>query len=218
MELKDLRKGSLKIIQADQTDPTIRAWMVATYASLRAAKELGYEDDTFHQLGERDPSWAKMTLEKVFDREYGPSYKSPIGGVVQNENIWLRGYFFNNALMRMAALTEKGLRVLWERVNDRRGRYYEKVRHQFLDDYDYGKLRDWYIRVFLGSDSRRMEHLTTVRQQVNVFKHDHITVRLKEISKMEDALLAFSQLLELLARTGEERHQLKSQQSNANWP
>lgn len=205
----------MRIFQSNECDETVRAWITAITISLRTAEKMGYEDDTFHK--HPYPAWKKETLLEVLYTDWLPDIK---GSVTDNKVIWGRGFYYNSALMRIAFLTERGLKILWERINKCNGLYYPYVWNwviQDWNDFDYGKLRWWYIDVFLNRNENDFKILDRVRKQVNVFKHEPTITPLEKLYTIEDAYLAFSRLLQLLNKTVEDETTLKEQQSKSEW-
>src|SRR5262249_14937553 len=150
--------------------------------------------DTFHKKTERDPTWGIQTLENVLATDYGPSCTSR--AIHGDSDVWLRGYFFNTALLRMAAITEKGVTILWERTNGQFPTPLDRVA-----DYDFWQLFSWYEKVFQRPRSA-IELLKRVRTQVNIFKHEHLTIRVTKLETKDDACEAFAELIYLLNLTG----------------
>jgi hypothetical protein len=177
--------------------------------SLRAAIELDYVEDTFHRRSERDPQWAIQTLENVLATDYGPSCSSTTNP--RASEVWLRGYFFNTALLRMAAITEKGVTILWERTNGPLSTPLDRVA-----DYDFWALLSWYEKVFQRPRST-IDLLKRVRTQVNIFKHEHLTIRVTKLETKGDACEAFAELIYLLKLTVTPQAWLQAQQAHGRW-
>jgi hypothetical protein len=194
-DLEQLKEKVLSLIQAPDCDPTVRAWSVGAYLSLHAAGDLGYEHDDFHQRAMLDPDrqWARETLLNVVQKSLPSLYPEDPTAVATDLVVWLRGYYYNTALMRMSALYEKGLRLLWRRV---KGTDPEHIFGHGI----YSGLRDWYVEDFL-SDRCRIRKLEQVRQQVNEFKHEEEAEILTKVESWSDAVTAFQQLLALLELT-----------------
>lgn len=184
-QLQKLKEELAPIIQSDECDPTIRAWAVGALYSLCLAADLGYEEDTFHKRGESNKEWAKEVLVKILMNDCDPSIPIPkLINEKEDRTIWLRGYYYNSALMRMAALKEKGLKILLKRVNEVRKPHEHIKLIELVKDY-----------------LPKLTTLDRVRTQVNAFKHDHLSRSLKKIDRLDDACKAFSELILLLNLT-----------------
>jgi hypothetical protein len=192
-DLKQIKEKVLSLIQADGCDPTIRAWSVGSYLSFHAAGDLGYEHDDFHQHAMIDPNrrWARATLLNVVQNNLQSIYPDDPTAAATDSVLWLRGYYYNTALMRMSALYEKGLRLLWRRVN---GTDPEDVFGKGI----YKELREWYVKDFLNSDESRIRELEQVRRQVNEFKHEEAAETLSKVESWSHAVTVFQQLFALL--------------------
>jgi len=156
-----------------------RARLVATFVSLRRACDLGYKNDVFRQMrkGERDKYLQILAAESPFSHE-GPKDNTPEGN-------WVAGYYFNNALLRIAALAEIGLKYLYEQYTSRKA-----------PQRDYWRLAKWYESEF----STKITHLNRTRQEINDFKHEHANRRQRKLETIGEGLAALGELNKLMDR------------------
>ena len=171
-KLGDKVKGLVSTLPEDVG----RARLVATYVSLRKAYDLGYRKDVFRQMRqrERDIYLQELVAQSPFEYEDAEG-KTPKGS-------WLAGYYFNNALLRIAALAEISLKCLFEQHTG------------FESPRNYRWLADWYEKEF----STKITNLDRTRQEINVFKHEHPRRRQRKLETIEEGLAAFSELLEVM--------------------
>jgi len=123
---------------------------------------------------ERDKYLQELVAQSPFDQE-GPDGKTPKGN-------WTAGYYFNNALLRIAALAEISLKCLFEQHTG------------FESPRNYRWLANWYEKEFLT----KITNLDRTHQEINIFKHEHPRRRQRKVETIEEGLAAFSELLELL--------------------
>jgi len=183
----------LTFVRADGADPTLRAWTAGAYVSLLSAEEAGYRGtDEFHK--NLDSGWAAAVLAKVIDSGL-PTLSMAPDGSDHDLDLWLRGYFFNTALLRMACVLDNALSVLFERkiLKIRTG-----VDPAPGDVPDYRFLIRWY-RVHL---KKKADFLDRVHAQFNTFKHGYWgPASKKKVEDLDDAWKALDELLELLELT-----------------
>ena len=189
----DFKQRVTTLINSNECEQKSRAWVTAAFAALQAADDLKYECDSFHNLSLEKQ---KATLLTLVSRGLLAIDTSSRDKPEQDDLVvWLRGFYFNDVLIRMAALVERGLENLWEKfdseqrfrdiVTDNKGRYL------------YWRLKTWYEAVF-GED---IEDVSKVRKQVNIFKHHPRISGLKVVDEMGEAILAFTEVLGILEKT-----------------
>jgi hypothetical protein len=194
----------------ESCDPTIRSWVVGSFVSLRAAEELGYQADAFHRRFINDPEWGMCALEMMLESsQSGNVLLHPGSG--EDLDLWRSGYFFNNALMRIAALTENGLKVLWERAHGEMPEDFERV-----TKYDFWGLVAWYEKVFAPRDGFR-GRLQRLRRKVNAFKHEHRSAEYRGFDDIEEAWLALLDVVDILQWPHKEPQALRAKEAQANW-
>ena len=222
VQLQDLYPRVLTLIQSPQCDQVVKAWTFAIAFSLRGAQKLGYQTADFHEMAAEK---VQQTLTESFGKLIADSaedHVSPsIDMMAPYEKTWLGGYLYNSAVIRMAGLTERGLKILWEYVNPAENKQLHIARNA-VGDYYYGQLMDWYVSVFIGSRNGKPNYasvkpLDLVRQQANDFKHDHTTVQLRRMRTMNAALDAFAKLLDLLDLTIEDHGTIVMRQTQSEW-
>lgn len=178
-----------ELIRQDTDDRIDRAWLVAVYLCLKTAEDLGYVRDDFVQFDLRRQEVALLDL--ISRGITLPSLQS------DDTTIWLRGHFYNNALLRMVFLAETRLDMLWQRYNSPRN--FKSVGERWAVQLD------WYTSRFDDT----LEFLQSTRNQINIFKHDDTTQPgakrlgnkgLRKIETMEDASRALQELLGLLSK------------------
>src|SRR5574341_1053409 len=170
----DKLKQKVNSLVSQLHDQTDRSWLVATYMSLRTAHELGYQRDEFANV-------PKSERESVLQRVISDSLLNPAESPPIRE-LWLAGYFFNNAVLRMVALAEIGLKNLYKKDTGTAP----------LDDYK--KLAKWY-KLTYGNE---LKYLKRARLQVNEFKHELRDMQKKrKFETMEEGVSAFKELLVL---------------------
>ena len=153
-----------------------RPWVLATYLSLKMATELNYTDDAFSKLPNQDQiDFLSKNLSFSFQ---------DIQKLSKGNNTWEAGYFFNNAIFRMVALAEIGLKVLFKR----------KTTIDAPDNYWW--LSKWYENTF----TQKLGNIQNARKRVNHFKHDTRSKNKnnKVFEKMSEGIKAFQELLSLL--------------------
>jgi len=100
------------------------------------------------------------------------------------KKMWLAGYYFNNALLRMVALAEITLKLLFEREM------------KMKSPNNYWCLVGWYKRKFAG----KLKYIASARARVNKFKHDpRDRTKPKALESYADGLKAFKELLKLMS-------------------
>jgi hypothetical protein len=170
-------KKTMNSLVSRLDDETDRSWLVAAFISLQIANDLGYEKDKFtrSQKDERDNS-LKTCLK------YGLQSLSAPRATVTHE-YWKAGYFFNNALLRIVALTEIGLKALFEKQTN------------VQPPNDYWWLVEWYKR----TNDNSLSYLNKARKQVNRFKHKlRDAQREPYLESMQDGICAFEELISLM--------------------
>lgn len=194
MKLEELKERVIKLIESDKCEQKSRAWIAAAFVSLQAARDLKYTEDTFHNysLHEQISILKEAVTKGLLDIDVASKDNIEQTGSV----VWLRGYYFNDALMRLAALAERGLKYLWEVLDlgDKNSHLVKDKKGKF---YDYNELRKWYRHVF----KEDLKCINKVRQQVNEFKHKPLIFGLNIIEGINEAVLAFSEVLGVLENT-----------------
>lgn len=171
MEFKQIKKRvtSLVIKLPQETD---RAWLVSTYLSLRKAHGLNYQYDAISKLAKSDQDNLLLKINSLDSRRLSRDDKN-----------WIAGYFFNNAMFRMVALTEIGLKVLFEK----------RMKMKAPDDYWW--LSNWYKSSF----NMTLNNIQNARRRVNKFKHEpRLGTRRKKFETINEGIDAFKELLSLL--------------------
>lgn len=191
--LDKLKERVVKLVENNACEQKSRAWLVAAYVSLQTAHELKYVDDTFHSFSIEEQI---DTLKSIAEtRIFAIDISSKDKGQQNNAVVWLRGFYFNDAIIRMAALSERGLVSLWELINiDPRNC---KIVMNKTCQYNYWKLKDWYENIF----NEDLEAVNKVREQVNVFKHRPRVSGLLVIDRIDDAISALSKVVSILENT-----------------
>ena len=190
--LAELKKRVITLVENPACEQKSRAWLTAAFVSLCAADELKYVDDTFHSFSIQEQI---DTLKSIAEtRIFAIDISSKDKGQQDHAVIWLRGFYFNDALMRMAALAERGLVNLWELINiDPRNC---KIAMNKTCQYNYWKLKNWYENIF----NEDLETVNKVREQVNVFKHSPRISGLLIIDSIDEAILVLSKVIDILEK------------------
>ena len=144
-----------------------RSWLVSTYLSLKKAQALGYDEDLFSKLpkGKRD-----TILHKV----------KSLGSSRTRNKEWEDGYYFNNAMFRVVALTEIALKELFE----------QKTKMKPPPTYPW--LCEWYEAIY----KRKLSNINNARKRVNKFKHERRSrIIAKKFKTMQEGIDAFEELL-----------------------
>lgn len=165
---------SLAVQLQDDTD---KAWLVGTYVSLRTAQELGYQRDDFAKAPAKDRKYTLQCVisENLLDVPNPSSLKKS----------WKAGYFFNNALLRMVALAEIGLKLLFEKRTGKK------------PPPNYHCLVEWYELNF----DDKLDYVGKARQQVNRYKHKpRDPTERRKLETLEEGVLAFDEILSLMSR------------------
>jgi hypothetical protein len=148
------------------------SWLVSAFKSLEKACALNYKKDAFSDLRENDQIKRLLDINAIdFDS--------------LNDATWLSGYFFNNAMFRMVALAEIGLKILFEK-------------HMKLEAPDnYHWLSGWYGKTFSG----KLTNINNARTRVNHMKHEIRKERKKsKFEKIGEAIKAFDEVLTLFEK------------------
>lgn len=177
MTVRDLEPTISSLIQRDARDETDRAWLVATYLSFRAAEELGFLCYEFDKLSLPDQT---STLLKLLGQ---PLLETQAISTLAQQ--WKAGHFFNNAVLRLVALAEVRLNVLYEK------------RTKCELPHNYWKLAQWYEAAY----SDKLTFLGKARTHVNLMKHKrHNPEADNKLKTLDDGLTAFKELLLLSSR------------------
>jgi hypothetical protein len=177
MMVRELESEINSLIQKDTDDETDRAWLVATYLSFQAAEELGFRDYEFDTLSLSDQTPELLELQ-------GRPFLETQGISTQAKQ-WKAGYFFNNAVLRLVALAEVRLKVLYRK------------RTKCELPHNYWTLVKWYEEVY----SDKLTFLGKAREQVNLMKHQRHEPEVHNMLKsLDDGLTAFRELLRLSFR------------------
>ena len=173
MEFKQIKKR-ITCLVTKLPKETDRSWLVSIYLSLKKAHGLNYQYDAITRLTKSDQD---KILLKVNSLESRRSSKD------EDDKNWVAGYFFNNAMFRMVALTEIGLKVLFEK----------RMKMQAPNDYWW--LSNWYESAF----KMKLNNIQNARRRVNKLKHKpRIGTRNKRFETMSQGIEAFKELLALL--------------------
>ena len=149
---------------------------LGAYLALRTAEELGYDRDHFRQRpkNEREHLLSQFASQRVFDSTESSNEVKE----------WSAGFYFNDALLRMAALGETSLKDLYSRSHSGR---------KAPDDYAW--LANWYHATY----KFQIGFLTRARHEINIFKHEPVEGRKpRKLETMTDGMKAFRDLLQLL--------------------
>jgi hypothetical protein len=147
-----------------------RSWLVSTYLSLKKAYALNYKEDTFSRLPKDKQDTIVLGIKSLGSSKAG-------------DKEWESGYYFNNAMFRMVALTEIALKVLFER----------KVKMKPPPSYPW--LSKWYETSY----GNRLSNVNSARSRVNKFKHEpRSRATKKKFESMQEGVDAFEELLLLL--------------------
>ncbi len=151
---------------------TDRAWLVSTYLSLEKAHALNYQHDAISKLPKSDQDNLLLKINTLDSHRLS-----------RNNKKWIAGYFFNNAMFRMVALTEIGLKILFEKT----------MKMKAPDDYWW--LCNWYESTF----NMKLSNIQNARRRVNKFKHEpRFGKRKKKFETISEGIDAFKELLSLL--------------------
>lgn len=176
MTIEQLKEEVISLVSR-LPDHTDRAWLVGIYVSLRTAYHLDYKRDQFSKA-------QKEKRESALGRVIEDSLLTPSDPFPAQE-LWRAGYFFNNALLRMVALAEIGLKVL-----------YKKCKRETPPEENYWKLAKWYESNF----NNELTYLNKARYQVNRYKHEpRDPTKERELESMDEGILAFRELLSLMS-------------------
>ncbi len=179
MLIDNLRMPVVKLLDDDVYDVADKAWVCAVFVSLHFAETLGYKEDTFIKLKNRQEKHETL-LAIVKDNLLLPTSRSP-----KQQKYWSAGHFYNNALFRIVALAETRLPVLY------------KLRVGVRPQEDYFWLSRWYEKTFGES----LELVYRAREQVNRLKHDpHYKRRNPKADLLEEGIDAFREVITLLER------------------
>ena len=189
MSISRFEQTVCDLIRQDADDRIDRAWLVAVYLCLKTSEDLGYVRDDFVQFDLKRQEVG--LLDVIFRGITLPPLQS------DDTTIWLRGHFYNNALLRMVFLAETRLDMLWQQYNS--PKRFKSVGERWAVQLD------WYTSRFGDT----LEFLQRAREQINIFKHDDTTQPgaktpgnkgLRKIETMEDATRALQELLGLLSK------------------
>jgi hypothetical protein len=151
-----------------------RSWLVSAYLSLKKAERMKYKYDVISRL-------EKKQQDNILKQCTSFSAE----GKSENIKNWIAGYYFNNAMLRMVALAEIGLKVLFEKK--------EKIEPP--DDYWW--LSTWYTK----HTGNRLSTIQQARKRVNKLKHEKKQEKSKQ--KFETLRQGVSALKELLVLMGQ---------------
>jgi len=165
----NIRVSSLVSKLPDETD---RSWLVTIYLSLKKAAALNYKDDSFSKLTKCNQDTILLKMKSLDTRRLSTTDKD-----------WIAGYFFNNAMFRIVALAEIGLKILFEKKTKMKA------------PGDYGWLSQWYERTF----TMKLDNIQFARRRVNKFKHEpRGKGKKKKFETMREGIDALKELLSLL--------------------
>jgi hypothetical protein len=154
-----------------------RSWLVSSCLSLKKAQTMQYKDDAFSKL-------PKATQDQFLLNTNSLS----IHKKVHSSKQWIAGYYFNNALFRIVALAEIGLKVLYTKETKKEPPTGRDV---------YYRLKNWYSAKF----NMNLTTITKARQQVNDYKHHtRGSTNIKHLETMHDAIVSLYELLALLEK------------------
>jgi len=154
-----------------------RSWLLSSYLSLRKAFLLNYERDAVARLLKVDQDNLLLKITSLTPRK-----------TLKLVEEWVAGYYFNNAMFRMVALAETGLKVLYQKKTSRKAPKGNRA---------YYILLGWYKKNY----GLNLDIITEARIQINVFKHDvRSPERSKKFETMREGVEAFKELLLLLAQ------------------
>ncbi len=151
--------------------------LVGVYLSLKAARALGYDKDKFHLR-------SKLQRSRLLPEIACTNPLEPSSHRIETRE-WVSGYYFNNALIRMAMLTELALKALF-------------TQNFGLDppSKDVPWLEQWYEKKLGG----HLPHLKRIRQELNDLRHKPATRKDRKIDSFREGMQGFEELLELLQR------------------
>jgi hypothetical protein len=81
-----------------------RSWLLSTYLSLKKAYSLNYKNDSLSKLSKSDQDAILLDIRSLGSAKTISAHRE-----------WIAGYYFNNAMFRIVALAETGLKVLYTR-------------------------------------------------------------------------------------------------------
>lgn len=173
-ELTEIKKRIASLLPKlpDEID---RSWLASTYLSLRKAHALCYQNDSISRLPKNGQDRIVLEITSLDARRAPKEIKD-----------WIAAYYFNNALFRTVALTEIGLKVL-----------FEKKMKMEPPPKSYQWLADWY-----KTDSgMTLNNIANARKRVNKFKHEpRRRINKKKFETMREGIDALKELLLLLEK------------------
>jgi hypothetical protein len=173
IDFNNLEKRVISIVVAlpEEID---RSWLIAVFLSLRKAYELNYQRDDISLLNKADQNNLLLRITAFNFNSFKHS--------TSEEKIWAAGYFFNNAMFRMVALTEIGLKLLKKLQNKK-----NKGKHT--------QLSKWYEETF----QQKLTNIENARKRVISLKH-HLrnSKGKKSFEGMSEGVVAFNELLTLM--------------------
>ena len=147
-----------------------RSWLVSTYLSLKRAYVLNYKEDAFSRLPKGKQDSIVLGIKSLGSSKAG-------------NREWESGYYFNNAMFRMVALTEIALKVLFQQ------------KAKMKSPPPYPRLWEWYETSY----GKTLSNINRARRRVNKFKHEpRSRTTKKRFESMQEGIDAFEELLLLL--------------------
>jgi len=142
-----------------------RSWLLSAYLSIRKAYSLNYHNDSFSKLSKADQDDILLYINSLSSLKTMTRHRE-----------WIAGYYFNNAMFRIVALAETGLKVLYTR---------ETKKKAPEDNYAYNNLLlPWYEGRY-----GILHNLKNARKQVNKFKHRNRDRMRPKTSRLLEKLL-----------------------------
>jgi len=157
-------------------DGVERVWLVAAYLSLKAAERLGYRENEIAALGTdvRDEILGKLLFEDITSAEFSKKYAAK----------WISGYFYNNAVFRIAALSEIALTI----IGEQEGKDTNLEKKELLD---------WYIKKY----GERPIHLIKIIDRTNYLKNRRRdATRTTTYDELVEGIEAFGELLKVISK------------------
>jgi hypothetical protein len=168
-KLNQIEKRLIPLIQ-NLPDVIDRSWLLSTFLSLKKAHALNYKEDLFSRLSKDKRDSILLGVK-------------PLGSSRTRNKEWESGYYFNNAMFRMVALTEIALKELFER------------KMEIEPPPSCPWLTKWYETTY----ERRLNNINAARKRVNKFKHERRSkIPTKKFETMQEGVDAFEELLLLL--------------------
>lgn len=172
------------------------AWIVGAFAALNEARRLRFQDGAFFQAGRTTQI---ETLIRVCTN--GISAIDSRADATDLETLWLRGFYFNDALLRISALLERGLATCL--VHSKQQSIRDAVRPNKRTPPVPHLLKLWDT----SFGSAAFDNALRVHAQVNQLKHDRQLERVEvdlacATAALSEVVSLFEHLIDIHERRG----------------